>query len=76
MDRRQINQAQSFLSADEYTEKLLSDFTHQPPTPVDPKFAPDSYYRQHATALNYHESALYCGAFSCHFFLANELLFH
>lgn len=39
MDRRQINQAQSFIRADEFTETLLADFTHQPPTPVDLKFA-------------------------------------
>lgn len=39
MNRRQINQAQSFLRVSEFTEKRLADFTHQPPTPVDAKFA-------------------------------------
>ncbi len=39
MNRRQINQAQSFLRVSEFTEKRLADFTHEPPTPVDAKFA-------------------------------------
>lgn len=39
MNRIQKNQAQSFLRVTDYTETLLADFTHQPPTPVDAKFA-------------------------------------
>ncbi len=38
MNRRQQNKAQAFLRAEEYTETLLADFTHQPPTKVDVKF--------------------------------------
>jgi hypothetical protein len=39
MNRRQLNKAQAFLRAEEYTATLLADFTHAPPTKVDVKFA-------------------------------------
>lgn len=39
MNRRQQNKAQAFLRANEFAQTLLVDFTHQPPTPVDEKFA-------------------------------------
>lgn len=39
MNRRQQNQAQAFLRSSEFAATLLADFTHQPPTKVDAKFA-------------------------------------
>ncbi len=39
MNRRQQNKAQACLRANEFAQTLLADFTHQPPTPGDEKFA-------------------------------------
>lgn len=39
MNRRQQNKAQAFLRSSEFADTRLADFTHQPPTKVDLKFA-------------------------------------